>query len=209
MKVSRTILFFAVTLFAATPVYAQQTGEVTGTITDSTGAVVANVTVTTTNTGTQQTRTTTSNSTGTYNLPYLLPGVYEVRAEGTGFKASVRAGVAVEVGGVARLDFKMAIGAVSEQVEDVSNPDLLSWRPGNGRRNTLYTPGSQNFNASLARDIRLWEAHTLDLRFEAFNALNHPNWRPPSADPRSPATFGVVTSAYAMRQLQFAVKYSF
>lgn len=91
---------------------------------------------------------------------------------------------------------------------NVTNPDL-SWRPGNGRRNTLYTPGSSNFDASLARDIHLWESHVLDLRFEAFNATNHPNWKAPGADPRNAGTFGVVTSAHAMRQLQFAAKYSF
>jgi hypothetical protein len=85
----------------------------------------------------------------------------------------------------------------------------LSWRPGNESRNTLTTPGSQDFDASLARDIHLWERQSLNFRFETFNTLNHPNWNVPANDPRNLATFGVITGAGAMRQLQFALKYSF
>ena len=91
---------------------------------------------------------------------------------------------------------------------DVNN-SALSWRPGNMGRNTLVTPGTQTFDASLMRDIKLYENHVLNFRLEAFNALNHPNWNAPSADARNPSTFGVVTSARSMRQLQFALKYSF
>jgi hypothetical protein len=91
---------------------------------------------------------------------------------------------------------------------NVTNP-ALSWRPGNMGRNTLFTPGTQTFDASLMRDIKLYESHVLNFRFEAFNALNHPNWNAPSADARNPSTFGVITSARSMRQLQFALKYSF
>jgi hypothetical protein len=91
---------------------------------------------------------------------------------------------------------------------NASNP-ALSWRPGNMGRNTLFTPGTQNFDASLMRNIKIYETHVLNFRFEAFNALNHPNWNAPSADARNASTFGVVTSAKSMRQLQFALKYSF
>jgi hypothetical protein len=85
----------------------------------------------------------------------------------------------------------------------------LSWRPGNESRNTLFTPGSEDFDASLSKDIHIWESHSLNFRFETFNTLNHPNWKVPANDPRNLATFGVITSAGAMRQLQFALKYSF
>jgi hypothetical protein len=90
---------------------------------------------------------------------------------------------------------------------DFSNPDL-NWRPGNLGRNTLITPGRSNLDASLARSIRLHENHSLNFRFEAFNATNHPNWNAPNSDPRS-STFGIITTARTMRQLQFALKYIF
>jgi hypothetical protein len=91
---------------------------------------------------------------------------------------------------------------------DFTNPNL-TYQMGNEGRNVLTSPGSQTFNASLARDIRIKERQTVNFRFEAFNALNHPNWNTPPNDPRSPSTFGVVTSAKTMRSLQLALKYSF
>jgi len=51
------------------------------------------------------------------------------------------------------------------------------------------------------------EKHHLDIRFEAFNALNHPNWGTPNLNYQSSA-FGQV-GAGAMRQLQLAAKYQF
>jgi hypothetical protein len=56
------------------------------------------------------------------------------------------------------------------------------------------------------------ERHLLSIRFEAFNALNHPNWNEPTLTYNS-ATFGritgTVTGAGTMRQLQLAAKYQF
>ena len=84
----------------------------------------------------------------------------------------------------------------------------LTWQTGNLGRNTLFTPGRANADASLARTVRLFENHALNFRFEAFNATNHPNWNAPPTDPRS-STFGIITTAKTMRQLQFAMKYTF
>lgn len=91
---------------------------------------------------------------------------------------------------------------------NVTSPDL-SWRPGNMGRNTLFRPGTRQGDLSLARNIRIREGHTLNFRFETFNSANHPNWNAPSADARNASTFGVITSARTMRQLQFALKYLF
>lgn len=91
---------------------------------------------------------------------------------------------------------------------NVTSP-ALSYRPGNMGRNTLFTPGTQDLNASLVKNFKIHERHTINFRFEAFNALNHPNWVTPSADARNAATFSVVTAAKSMRQLQLALKYVF
>jgi hypothetical protein len=48
----------------------------------------------------------------------------------------------------------------------------------------------------------------LAIRFEAFNALNHPNWNEPTLT-LSSSTFGRIPSTAAMRQLQLAAKYQF
>jgi hypothetical protein len=91
---------------------------------------------------------------------------------------------------------------------NVTNPEF-SFRPGNMGRNTLLRPGTRQADLSLARNIRLHESHMLNFRFETFNSTNHPNWNAPASDARSPSTFGVITSAKTMRQLQFALKYIF
>jgi hypothetical protein len=52
------------------------------------------------------------------------------------------------------------------------------------------------------------EKHHLDIRFEAFNALNHPNWNNPNLN-FSSSTFGRITGTRSMRQLQLAAKYQF
>ncbi len=49
---------------------------------------------------------------------------------------------------------------------------------------------------------------TSSLRFEAFNALNHPNWNTPTLT-LSSSTFGRITGTGSMRQLQLAAKYEF
>ena len=80
---------------------------------------------------------------------------------------------------------------------------------GNTARNSLRGPGIQNFDAGLFRDVELHEGQVLELRAEAFNAFNHPNFALPGSNAAS-GTFGVITStASSNRQIQFAVKYIF
>ncbi len=94
------------------------------------------------------------------------------------------------------------------QAFNATNPQL-QYRFGNVGRNTLRQPGIRQFDFSLLKDTRIRERHTLQFRFEAFNFPNHPNWNPPPVNVLSPATFGVVTSARTMRDLQFSLKYIF
>jgi len=91
---------------------------------------------------------------------------------------------------------------------DATSPSL-SLKFGNAGRNTLRTPGRQNWDASVARTFRIFESHSLQFRLEAFNLTNHPNWNTPSANAQTPSTFGVITTAKTMRQMQVALKYSF
>ena len=79
---------------------------------------------------------------------------------------------------------------------------------GNAGRNTLDGPGFQNVNASLVKNTRLAESVTLQLRAEAFNLFNHPNFNLPDNFLGSP-TFGRILSAQSPRHLQFGVKLLF
>jgi hypothetical protein len=85
----------------------------------------------------------------------------------------------------------------------------LNYQTGNEGRNAFYGIGAWTVNASLSRNLKVWESHKLNMRLDAFNALNKANYGTPSTNYLSPTTFGIVTSAATMRQLQVSLKYSF
>jgi len=91
---------------------------------------------------------------------------------------------------------------------NATNP-LLSYQFGNAARDDLFAPGTADVDFSLIKTTRITERQALQLRFECFNFLNHPNWNAPASTPTAPTTFGVITTAKAMREVQIALKYSF
>ena len=119
------VLLAAIISLVAQPLAAQNS-EITGTVTDPTGAVIAGASVTILNTATNQVRTATTNETGNYSVPFLVPGIYNVTAETAGFKVSARNRVDLQVGQVARIDFRLEIGQVTEQVEVTGGAPLLA-----------------------------------------------------------------------------------
>jgi hypothetical protein len=103
-------------LFSA-PTFAQTFGEITGRITDSTGAAVPQANVTITNVSTNGVRQTASNETGDYSFPSLPPGIYNMRVERQGFKAEATQNIEVQVQQTVRLDFSLQVGQISESIE--------------------------------------------------------------------------------------------
>jgi len=91
-------------------------GSISGTIKDSTGAVVPGATVTITSVGRKTSDTVISNESGLYSKERLLPGNYEVRVEMPGFKASVIPSVVVNVDTNTKVDIYLEIGQVSDTV---------------------------------------------------------------------------------------------
>lgn len=115
-------LLFVVSL----PAFAQTYGELTGAITDPSGAALANVRVVLTHTANGRTREVRSTEAGVYSAPFLAPGRYDIAAELAGFKNAVRRGVEVQVDVKVRADLSMEIGAVSETVEVTASTPLLN-----------------------------------------------------------------------------------
>src|SRR5581483_1848456 len=105
---------------------AQTSGEITGLVTDSSGAAVAGASVTVTNKATGAPRKVITNSEGLYAFPSLLPGVYELKVEQSGFKTARLDNIKLEVQQTARLDLTMEVGAVGETVTVTSNSVLLN-----------------------------------------------------------------------------------
>jgi hypothetical protein len=81
-------------------------------------------------------------------------------------------------------------------------------------RNSLRAPSTWNVDFSAMKDFRIRENHTIQFRTEMFNAPNHPALGRPSAAWGSQgavpnAAFGRIRSTSQLRQIQFALKYSF
>jgi hypothetical protein len=99
-------------------------GDLTGTVTDPTGAVVANAPVSLTNNGTGETRTTSTNSSGLYRFSLLSPGTYTVSVTAQGF-SKTEAQFNVNVGQSTVANVKLAVGASSQTVEVTGAPPLV------------------------------------------------------------------------------------
>jgi len=92
-------------------------GTITGTITDPQRARVPGVEVIALRVDTQQRYTGLSSGDGTYAIPALPIGNYDITASLTGFSTYKRTGVVLEVGQRLRIDIELKVGAVSETVE--------------------------------------------------------------------------------------------
>src|SRR6266851_7742682 len=106
-----------------------------GTVTDSSGAAVANVKVTITETNTGISHASQTNDSGNYVFPDLPPGTYKVIAEQPGFKRAARAGIDVIVNTTGRVDLVLQPGNVSETViVEAETPILQTERADTGRK---------------------------------------------------------------------------
>lgn len=94
-----------------------QNGQITGTVTDPTGAAVANAKITVTNPATNLNVASTTNASGNYTVRELPVGSYKVVAEAAGFKTVSNADVTVNAGTISHVDFKMTMGQAKEIVE--------------------------------------------------------------------------------------------
>ncbi|OLC75581.1 MAG: hypothetical protein AUH72_20175 [Acidobacteria bacterium 13_1_40CM_4_65_8] len=109
-------LTFFLTFASAASILAQKTtGDITGSVTDTTGGVLPGVTVTALCGATGTTRTATTDTQGGYSLPELPICVYKVSVELAGFKTVSRE-VQVAVNTVAKSDFRLEVGTQSETI---------------------------------------------------------------------------------------------
>jgi hypothetical protein len=117
---SAFVISLAVVLFVTLPLYvhAQVSGAtLTGTVTDSSGAVLTNVQVSIKNQATGEVRSVIVDTAGFYSAPNLLPGAYEVTFTSPGFATAVQNGVTLTVGAQQLLNIRMRIGQINEKVE--------------------------------------------------------------------------------------------
>ena len=96
-----------------------------GTVSDPSGAVVANAKVTATNTGTNVPYETTTNSDGDYRLNNLPVGKYDINVTVTGFAPKTQAGVQLDLNHTSQVNFSLAVGSTTTAVDITEAPALI------------------------------------------------------------------------------------
>ncbi len=156
-KLGLSLVILSTACFAQAPV---GRATLSGSVTDPTGASVANAKVTVTNPAIGLTRTTQTTAAGLYSFPDLPVGTYDLTVEQSGFKTVKRTGLPLAVGAVAAFDVALELGTTQEtvsvtaevpvvettrsQTSTVVNTQAVAELPINGRNFldfTVLTPG--------------------------------------------------------------------
>ena len=113
-------------VLAGGPARAQESrGTITGRVVDPSGAVLVGAEVRAVSKETGGLLSARTNDSGSYTLPYLVPGVYNLTAEFNGFKKTDRADVAVRVNDVLTIEFRLEVGNATESVEVSGGAPLI------------------------------------------------------------------------------------
>jgi hypothetical protein len=97
--------------------WAQSTAQISGTVKDPAGAVVAGAEVSAIQTGTGVKRTVMTDATGSYVLTNLAVGPYRLEASAPGFRTYVQTGILLQVADSPVINLALSVGQVSEQVQ--------------------------------------------------------------------------------------------
>ncbi len=124
---------FVCLLLAASVAHAQgvgSSGEIAGTVTDASGAVLPNVTVNVVDNQTGLKRTTTTSDTGQFRATGLSPATYDVSVDRSGFATEIRRSVTVAIGQTVISDFKLKPSQVATVVEVTDQPPVVETERG-------------------------------------------------------------------------------
>lgn len=168
------LILGSVIVFSGSGIAQTYTATLTGTVTDPSGGAVANVKVMAVNQGTKLEHSAQTNDSGVYTIPFLPVGEYVLTVEATGYKKLVSSPIKLEVNQVARLDLKMVIGDLTQEVtineaapvlqtENVTVGHVITGNttvnlPLNGRnfqQLTLLVPGAVSPNPSGFNNVSL------------------------------------------------------
>ncbi len=121
LRIHRLMQLLAlITLGVATAVTGQaqtsNTGALTGTVTDQSGAAIPNVSIGVTNPSNGSVRTVVTDSAGVYRVSLLPPGSYNIQATAGGFKEAIRSDVSIVVTEIATLNLQLSVGTNAETV---------------------------------------------------------------------------------------------
>ena len=122
-----TIGIVAIAACLTTPGLGQTVfGTILGSVTDASGAVIANAVIKVTNQGENISREVHSDAQGNYQAENMKAGLYTVSATATGFKDSVLTDVRLDARQTVRADMKLTVGSASEKVTVEANAELVN-----------------------------------------------------------------------------------
>src|SRR5580765_6158294 len=152
VALSPCMLPLLILLFAATA-FAQTTASIQGTVTDQSGAAVVGAKVTVKNTAGIE-RTAQTNSTGSYEIPALPPGVYSVQVQQAGFETQLAKDLVLEVSKNSVQNFGLKVATTTEVVTVEATAPVVEA--------TTMTVG-QTINQRTVQEIPLNGRHFVDL----------------------------------------------
>ena len=117
MRGAAAVVLFALTFVCQQTVAQLTSGDLTGIITDPTGAVVPNATIQATNTATGVVTRQTSNAAGEYRFTNLPIGSYDVTVTGAGFSPATIKGIPIQLNRIATQNFALQVGQAATTVE--------------------------------------------------------------------------------------------
>jgi outer membrane receptor protein involved in Fe transport len=142
-------------------------GSIFGTLTDPSGAAVAGAKVTVTSASKGTTFETTTNTDGNYSVTHLIPDLYNIRAEGSGFKAFETKGINVSADAGSRVDGKFEVGGSTETVEVTSEAPQLT---------TDRADVATTFNDKYVQDVPILNRNFTSLQLMAPGSQKMVGW---------------------------------
>ncbi len=122
---SKLCLAGILALFSAAFAFAQTNATLTGTVSDSSGAVIPSAEIAIMNMETGESYSTATNETGSYTIPFVKPGTFELVVMTPGFKQYTRAGIRLDTASSVRADAVLELGEVTESVTVEADVPLL------------------------------------------------------------------------------------
>src|SRR5207253_2308314 len=123
-----TLTIFLSLVLMPVGVWAQSTAQISGTVTDRSGAVLPGVEVTATQTATGLARMIVTNETGSYVMPNLPVGPYRLEAALPGFRTYVQSGIVLQVNANPIINAVLEVGQVDQTVEVQADTALVETR---------------------------------------------------------------------------------
>jgi outer membrane receptor protein involved in Fe transport len=143
LQMRQLAIIIAVFLAGTISVFGQETtGTMTGQVVDDQGLAIPGATVTVT--GTQGAKTVITDGEGRFDVPFLTPGKYAVKAELPGFQTAEQHDITIGLGQTVNLPLKMQVGGLTENIQVVGAPDII---------NTRTTTSGANISSDLLQRV--------------------------------------------------------